>query len=303
MNRRKFIKKSTSGLLLGGLSSFPWASLDHEDVDKLTILYTNDTHSRLDPFPEDGSRLGGFGGVSRRMTAIERIREEVEHVLLLDAGDVFQGTPYFNFYEGEVEIKAMSKMGYDAATMGNHDFDGGLEGFHKQLAHANFPFVVSNYDFSNTLLAGKIKPYHILQRGNLKIGIIGLGIELEGLVPKNLYGETQYLDPLIHANAQALFLKEEMQCDWIICLSHLGHQYQNNRISDLRLAPQTQNINLIIGGHTHTFLENPVVVQNKSNQKVIIAQSGYGGALMGRMDVLFSVIDKSHQFSIKRVSY
>jgi len=304
MNRRKFIKKSLVSFAFGGVGFSSLKALGAREMYKLTLLHTNDTHSRIDPFPLDGSKLSGSGGVSRRMTAIKKIREEESHVLLLDAGDVFQGTPYFNFFDGEVEMKAMSLMGYDAATMGNHDFDGGLEGFDRQMKFANFPFVLSNYDFTNTILAGKIKPYHIVEKGGIKIGIIGLGIELEGLVPKKLYGDTLYLDPLYQANSKAKFLKEDMACDLVICLSHLGYKYNNkDRLSDCILASESQNIDLIIGGHTHTILEIPTVVQNIINKKVLIAQSGYGGSHMGRIDLYFSPKENSCEFSIKSVSY
>jgi 5'-nucleotidase len=168
---------SGSALLAAG--SFPVEALAGGELTRLTILHTNDMHSRIDPFPETDKRYAGMGGVSQRAALVKAIRAENEHVLLLDSGDIFQGTPYFNFYGGEVEFKAMSAMGYDAATMGNHDFDAGLEGFNLQLPHADFPFLVANYDFSDTLLNKKIKKYKVFKRGPLKIGVFGLGIELD----------------------------------------------------------------------------------------------------------------------------
>ena len=171
---------------------------------------------------------------------IKKIRQEEEHVLLLDAGDIFQGTPYFNIYKGEPEIKAMAAMGYDAATIGNHDFDAGLENLATQLRHhANFPMIICNYDFNNTPMEGRYQPYKIFKKGNLKIGVLGVGIEMDGLVPTNLYGNTKYLDPVQRANQYAGELKRK-NCDLIICLSHLGYKYDENRISDIVLAKETE---------------------------------------------------------------
>ncbi|HNE94171.1 MAG TPA: metallophosphoesterase, partial [Chitinophagaceae bacterium] len=179
MHRRKFLKETTlAGSALIASSILPFNSLYaavKDDTKNISILHTNDVHSRLEPFPMDGSRNAGLGGVAARAALIKDIRQKTENVLLLDAGDIFQGTPYFNLYKGEPEIKAMSLMGYDAATMGNHDFDAGLENFANQLIHANFPIVVCNYDFNNTPMEGKYLPYTIVKKGKLKIGILGVG--------------------------------------------------------------------------------------------------------------------------------
>ena len=180
------------------------------EITKLVILHTNDVHSRIEPFPEDGSRNAGLGGAARRAALINKIRSENEHVLLLDAGDIFQGTPYFNFFLGELDIKLMTEMGYDATTMGNHDFDGGLENFEKQMReHGNFPVIIYNYDFSDTVMHNRFVPRKIFERGNIKIGVTGVGIELDGLVPSNLFGTTRYLDPIAHATEQADILKHD----------------------------------------------------------------------------------------------
>jgi len=221
------------------------------------------------------------------MCIVEKIRGEEEHRLLLDAGDIFQGTPYFNFFLGELEFKLMSEMKYDAATLGNHDFDGGIEGLHKQLPLANFPFIVSNYDFSDTLLEGKTKPYKIFQKGPLKIGVLGVGIELTGLVPEKHYKGTQYLDPITSANKYALELKKEQKCDLVICLSHLGYRYRNNKVSDIVLAQNSRNIDVIIGAHTHTFMKKAKTYRNLDEAEVIINQVGWAGMLLGRMDFYF----------------
>ncbi len=285
-SRRDFLKKL--GLLSAGLTIGPWFTSEaSSEIEKITILHTNDVHSRIDPFPLDGSRNAGLGGVARRATLIEQIRKDEKHVLLLDAGDMFQGTPYFNLYGGELELKLMSKLGYDAATLGNHDFDNGVDGFSKQLPHANFPIICSNYDFSNTSLENKTIPYKVFKKGRIKIGVIGVGIELEGLVEKKNYGETIYLDPIIQANKYATYLKEEEKCDLVICLSHLGYKYKEQKVSDQVLAKQSQNIDLIIGAHTHTFMAQPDVFINLDGKEVKIFQVGFAGINLGRIDYYF----------------
>ena len=172
-SRKKFLKQLSFAGGAIALSSLPYDLLAAAGTTKITILHTNDTHSRIDPFPMSDPKFGGMGGVAKRMQIIKKIRSEEKNVLLLDSGDIFQGTPYFNFYGGELEIKLMSAMQYDASTMGNHDFDGGIEGFAKQLPHANFPFLCGNYDFSKTILAGKTQSYKIFTKDKIKIGVFG----------------------------------------------------------------------------------------------------------------------------------
>jgi 5'-nucleotidase len=217
--------------------------------------------------------------------------------LLLDAGDSFQGTPYFNYYGGEIEWKLMSMMGYDATTLGNHEFDNGLEGLLNPMKQAKFDIINANYDFKNTILDGKIKPYKIYEKDNLKIGIFGLGVELQGLVNKIQYGETVYLNPLEIAQDMTRLLKYDKKCDLIICLSHLGYNYKNepDKISDLILAKKTKDIDLIIGGHTHTFLDKPTVVKNLVDQDVIVNQVGAYGINLGRID--FEFVEKSKKLT------
>jgi 5'-nucleotidase len=294
LNRRRFISQSVyaAGSMVA-LPSFMNELMKEEAAQKLTILHTNDVHSRIDPFPMDGGRNQGLGGVVARAALIEKIRNEEEHVLLLDAGDIFQGTPYFNLYKGEPEIKAMAGMKYDATTIGNHDFDAGLENLANQLSrHANFPMLVSNYDFKGTPMENKYEPFRIFKKGKLKIGVFGLGIEMQGLVAENLIGGTQYIDPVQKANETAYKLKKDKNCDLVVCLSHLGYKYYENKISDIKLAGETENIDLIIGGHTHTFLDAPVTVANKKGQNVIINQVGFAGIILGRLDFDFSKISR-----------
>jgi 5'-nucleotidase len=287
INRRNFIR---TGGIAAAATAFSLSSLEAlaaGDVVKLTILHTNDVHSRIEPFPMDGSRNQGLGGTARRSALIKQIRSREQNVLLLDAGDIFQGTPYFNKYGGELEIKLMTAMGYDATTMGNHDFDNGLEGFHKQLTHANFSILCSNYDFSNTLLKGATQPYKVFKKGSLKIGVFGIGIELKGLVEEKNYGDTVFIDPVAKANEIADLLKNDLKCDLVICLSHLGYKYALSKVSDQVLAKNNRNIDLIIGGHTHTFMDQPEDVQNLSGRITSINQVGFAGINLGRVDYYF----------------
>ena len=284
-NRRKFITQSVlaAGSLLASRSAL--AGLHNDDgLHKLTILHTNDVHSRLESFPMDGGRNQGLGGVAARAELIQKIRSEEQQVLLLDAGDIFQGTPFFNLYKGEPEMKAMAAMGYDAATIGNHDFDAGLENFATQLQHGKFPLIICNYDFTNTPMEFKYQPYKIFKKGKLKIGVTAVGIEMAGLVPDSLFGNTKYLDPIQKANELAAKLKKEDSCDMIICLSHLGNKYKDNKVSDEILARETENIDLIIGGHTHTFMDEPAVLKNKIGSDVLVNQVGWAGIILGRLD-------------------
>jgi len=289
MKRRDFIQKSVAGsalLTVGGLSL---SSFDTLEKKHITILHTNDVHSHIDPFPADHPRNANMGGVARRANLIESIRKENPNVLLLDAGDIFQGTPYFNYYGGELEFKLMSMLNYDLATMGNHDFDNGLEGFVAQLPHAKFDFVSANYDFKNTMLDGIVKPYKTFKKAGIKIGVFGLGIELEGLVDKKNYKEIVYKSPVETAQEMTRILKTQEKCDLIICLSHIGYDYKNdqNRISDLKLAAQTKDIDLIIGGHTHTFLDKPTIVKNLDGIDTLVNQVGCYGINLGRIDFYF----------------
>lgn len=285
MKRRDFIQKTAVSSAVVGLG-LPLYSFKTKDTKHLTILHTNDVHSYIDPFPATDNRNPNGGGVARRATLIEQIRKENPNVLLLDAGDVFQGTPYFNYYGGELEFKLMSMMKYDLATMGNHDFDNGIEGFYQQLPNANFDFVVANYDFKNTILDGKVNPYKIFVKDGIKVGVFGVGIQLSGLVDKKNYKETVYNDPLVVSQDMARILKHEKKCDIVICLSHIGYQYKNepDKICDLKLAEATQDIDLIIGGHTHTFLDKPTVVKNKVGKDVLVNQVGCYGINLGRID-------------------
>lgn len=288
MKRRNFIQQTAAGttfLALGGLSlnSCSGASKKH-----ITILHTNDVHSHIDPFPKEHANNPNQGGVARRATLVSAIRQENPNTLLLDAGDIFQGTPYFNFYGGELEFKLMSMLRYDAATIGNHDFDNGIDGLYAQLPHAKFDFLCANYDFKNTVMDTHVKPYKVFTKDGVRIGVFGVGIKLSGLVNENLYKETKYLDPIELAQDMSKVLKETEKCDLVICLSHLGYAYENpEKPSDVMLAKNTENIDLIIGGHTHTFMDKPEIHTNRQGKKVLINQVGCYGLFLGRIDFYF----------------
>ena len=289
MKRRNFIKNSLySSLILSG-GPITFNSCIDSTEKKITILHTNDVHSHIEPFSSSHSKFPNKGGVARRSTIIESIRNQNPNTLLFDAGDIFQGTPYFNFYGGEVEFKLMSMLNYDAATIGNHDFDNGIDGLFAQLPNAKFSFISSNYDFKNTIMDTHAKKYKIFNKSDIKIGVFGLGIELEGLVTQKLFKETKYLDPIEISQEMTRILKEKEKCDLIICLSHLGHFYKDapSKICDVSLAKSTKDIDLIIGGHTHTFLEKPVIVKNIKDEKVIINQVGCWGLFLGQIDFYF----------------
>ncbi len=289
MERRKFLKNTLAGgslITLGGLSLNSCLS---QTEKKITILHTNDVHSHIESFSVNHEKYANLGGVARRASLIENIRQGNPNTLLFDAGDIFQGTPYFNYFGGEVEFKMMSKLGYNASAIGNHDFDNGIMGLEKQLPHASFDFLVANYDFKNTVLDGRTKPYKIYTIDGIKIGVFGLGIKLDGLVDPLLYKETKYLDPVEVTQEMGTLLKEDKGCDLVICLSHLGYYYKNSPqfISDLTLAQQTKNVDLIIGGHTHTFLKKPTVVKNLKEENMLVNQVGCWGVNLGQIDFIF----------------
>ncbi len=305
MKRKEFLKYIGAGSL--GLSLTPNLVLANrftkpnlsQDI-KLTILHTNDQHSRIEPFDASYSKNPNQGGFARRASLVQQVRNQENNVLLLDSGDIFQGTPYFNFFGGELEFKLMSMMKYDASTMGNHDFDNGLEGFLKVLPNAKFPFICSNYNFKNTILDGKTESYKIFDKNGIKVGIFGVGVELKGLVGKANYQETEYINPIEIAQQYSQFLRNEKKCDLVICLSHLGYYYEKEpeKMSDLILAKKTSGIDLILGGHTHTFLPEPQVMNNSEGKKVLVNQVGWAGLLLGRIDFYFNK-DKS----VKNISW
>jgi 5'-nucleotidase len=255
----------------------------------ITILHTNDQHSQIDPLPPNDSKAGK-GGVARRATLVKRIRKENPNTLLLDAGDAFQGTPYFNLYRGEVEFKAMSAVGYDAMTLGNHDFDNGVEALADAMKFATFDFVSTNYDVRGTALEKRVKPYLVKTLGGVKIGILGFGIKLEGLNPPETFKGVKYLDPAQMARDGVKLLREQEKCQMVVAASHMGYypQPKEKDFGELQLAEQVDGIDFIAGGHTHTFMEKPVVAKQPGGGETVIFQVGKSGIYLGRVDFLLS---------------
>jgi 5'-nucleotidase len=293
MERRDFLRKSilTGSALTFGNGLFSGELFANGDTKRITILNTNDIHSRIEPFPKESGRNANQGGLTKLASLVKKIREKESNILLLDAGDVFQGTPYFNFFGGELEYKLMNQIGFDATTLGNHEFDNGLRGIYDQLPNAAFSHLIANYDFSKTVLNGAFKPYKIFKKGGLKIGVFGLGIELKGLVAEKSFEQTKYLDPVAVAREMVRELRNK-NCDLVICLSHLGYSYRSGKIDDLKLAHQVDEIDLIIGGHTHSFLDQPTSVKSSQGYDTIVNQVGTGALRLGILDYEFSKKNK-----------
>lgn len=295
MNRRLFLKNIGAGTAGVALGALPYDLLAADDFMMVTILHTNDLHTHIEPFDGSNPRYAGKGGLARISGLAKSIRETNPNTLLLDAGDMFQGTPYFNYYKGELMLELMTAAGYDATTIGNHEFDNGLQGLLDPLPKAGFPFISSNYDFSDTILAGKFPRWKIFRKSGIKIGIYGLGIELQGLVARSHCGNTLYLDPLTVAKEMETFLKKDKNCDLVICLSHLGLRYREEKVCDVVIAAETSFTDLIIGGHTHSFLEEPLTLKNKLGNPVIVNQAWWGGLMIGQVDFIFERSRKSKQ--------
>ncbi|PIF06694.1 MAG: metallophosphatase [Draconibacterium sp.] len=303
MNRRNFIKKTAAGTAFAALGLTPYNVLANDDSVTITILHTNDIHCHIEPFTGSSEQYNNKGGLARISELVKAIRQQNPNMLLLDAGDMFQGTPYFNFYKGELILKLMSAVGYDAGTIGNHEFDNGLEGILQPLPNAKFPIINSNYDFSDTILANKFPRWKTFKRSGVKIGVYGLGIQLKGLVSEQNYGKTVYNNPVATALEMETFLKYEKHCDLIICLSHLGLKYKNRRFSDMVLAAETNATDLIIGGHTHTFLEKPLELKNKSGKPVIVNQAWWAGLVVGKIDFVFERTTKKKKSVLTKQLY
>jgi 5'-nucleotidase len=291
MNRRVFIRNVAGGAT--GLLAAPLALFAADDFVTVTILHTNDLHSHVEPFENANPRDNGRGGLARISGLTKKIRAGNPNTLLFDAGDLFQGTPYYNYFKGSLMFQLMSLAGYDAMTIGNHEFDDGLEGLLESLPSAGFPLISSNYDFSDTPLAGKVLPYKVFNRSGIKIGVYGLGIELQGLVAKAHFGNTVWQDPLDVARRTESFLKNEEHCDLVICLSHLGLRYRGDKVSDYVLAGETSHTDLIIGGHTHSFLKEPLELKNREGGPVLVNQAGWGGLRLGKIDFVFERVPRS----------
>ena len=263
------------------ISTFQLAA---EKKIKLVILHTNDTHSQVEPTEKSNLKTADMGGYARRMGVIEKIRSEEKNVLLFDTGDFSQGTPYFNFFNGRVEIDALNRMQYDAGTLGNHEFDNGIDTLAVILQKARFPMISSNYEVDNTPIKNQIQPYLILKKFGLKIGIMALNVDPKSLIIESNYRGLVYRDPIEKAQELSAFLKNKKKCDLVICLSHLGSDSTSVDVNDFTVAHQTKHIDIILGGHSHSLLEN-VKTNNANGKKVIISQMGKSGLYLGRIDL------------------
>ena len=250
---------------------------------QLVILHTNDTHSCIMPLNPNlaDTALAGRGGFLRRMALIEDERAKTPGLLLIDSGDFSQGSPYYNFYKGEVEVELMNRMGYDVATIGNHEFDFGLENMARIFRMAKFPIVCANYDFTGTSVEGLVKPYTIIKRNGLKIGLFGLSPQPKGLVDKTKFVGVKYLDPVETARRMAALLKTKKRCDVIICVSHLG--WEDEELTDQMLVPATRDIDIVLGGHSHTYMKTLQYVKNVDGKDVPVDQNGKHGIWIGRI--------------------
>jgi 5'-nucleotidase len=287
-NRRRFIKRSL--LFLGGTLTLPYIdlfakplSLENKKTKRICVLHTNDFHSHFEAFPSTHPTWPNQGGILQLGGLIQQIRSEEENVLLFDCGDVFQGTPYFNFFEGKPELQWMEKMGYHAGTLGNHDFDLGIDHLAKLKSTNAIPLVNCNYDFEKTSLKNIVKKHLIIEKGGLKIGITGASIHLQGLLTEDMYKGIIYNDPINPVQNEVNYLRNKEKCDLVFVLSHLGYEYQDDKIDDLKLAKKTYGIDAILGGHTHTFLEKPTEVQNSKGKTVIVNQAGWAGLQLGKL--------------------
>lgn len=261
------------------------ASLDAQEVT-LQIFHTNDTHSRIEPTDKDAPKLADRAGYVRRNTFIKKMRQQYPDLLLFDSGDYWQGTPYFNLYKGAVELALMQEAGYDAVAIGNHEFDFGMENIKEQFAKVDFPLLCANYDFTGTPLEGIVKPYIILKRKGVKIGVFALAPQPEGLIQKTKYEGVQFLDPIQVAQETTDFLRSAGNCDMVICLSHLGFKsHSEGEVNDKKLVAATEGIDLVLGGHSHTYLEKPVLVKNKDGVEIPVSQMGKMGASVGAITV------------------
>ena len=255
---------------------------------RLVILHTNDTHScifPLNPHLAD-TMLAGRGGFIRRAEMVRRERSKHPDMLLFDSGDFSQGSPYYTLYKGDVEVGLMNLMRYDAVAIGNHEFDFGVENMARLFKKADFPIVCANYDFTGTALEGVVKPYVVLKRGGLRIGVFGLSPQLDGLVMAKTCAGVKFNDPVKVANDVAKLLKEREKCDLVVCLSHLGWDIIG--VDDTELMRQTRNIDIVLGGHSHSYFNALEYVENLDGREIPNDQNGKHGIYVGKITVDFS---------------
>lgn len=256
-------------------------SVNAKKHKQLYILHSNDTHSCILPMSKNlaDTLVAGRGGFLRRITMIKEERKKHPDLLYIDSGDFFQGSPYYTMFQGDVEIGLMNRMQLDATTLGNHEWDFGVERLAENLRAANFPVVCSNYDFTGTALEGLVKPYVIIKRNGLKIGIMAVGPKLAGLVDVKNFKGVEYKEPVPVALATATMLKKEKKCDVIICISHLGW----GRDGDISLIEGSRYIDLVLGGHSHTYFKELRYVKDLDGRDVPVDQNGKSALFMGAL--------------------
>jgi len=291
MKRRDFLATgaalTAATVLPRRLLAGPSTLLGAGETTRVVLLHTNDTHSRLDPFPKDGGRYEGLGGVARRKTLIDRVRKAEANVLVTDSGDVFQGTPYFNFFGGVPEYEAMSRLGYDLATLGNHDFDAGAAALKKAMEHARFQFVCANHAYTDPELAARVKPWTVRTFGPVRLGILGLSVAFDGLVAPNLHQGAEFRDVFDSARTAVKALREQENVHAVVALSHLGLEDDAHSPGDVSLAKTVDGIDLILGGHSHSWLKKPKLVERPDGGVTQIQQVGFAGIWLGRVDLEF----------------
>ena len=251
---------------------------------ELVILHTNDTHSCIYPLSSNlaDTTLAGRGGYLRRINMIKQEREKAPELLLFDSGDFSQGSPYYTLFKGDIEVNLMNMMGYDACTIGNHEFDYGLENMARLFRMCKFPVLCANYDFTGTPVEGLVKPYTIIKRNGIKIGIFGLSPKMDGLVDyKNCKG-VKFIDPVQKAGEMADLLKKKMKCDVVICISHIGWD-MGKLTDDQDVIGGTRNIDIVLGGHSHTYLEKPKFVKNADGKDIPVDQNGKHALYVGKI--------------------
>ena len=279
----KVVTRLVMGLLPFYLFAFSPLDADAKKHKQLVILHTNDTHSTIFPIKQniDDKEIAGRGGYLRRVNMLKEQRQQHPDLLLFDSGDFSQGSGYYTLFKGEVEIGLMKQMGYDAVTIGNHEFDFGLDNLARIFRMANFPIVCSNYDCKGTVLEGLVKPYITLKRNGVKIGVFALSPALKGLVfDGNCQGIT-YLDPAETAQKYIDILRKQEKCDVVICISHLG--WKESDYTDEMLLKGIEGCDLVLGGHTHTYMKQLEYAPDKTGKLIPVDQNGKHGAFIGKL--------------------
>ena len=250
---------------------------------QLVILHTNDTHSCIFPLSEAlaDTMLAGRGGFIRRIAMLKEERQKHPDLLYFDSGDFSQGSAYYTMYKGDVEIGLMNEMGIDASTIGNHEFDFGMENMARIFRMANFPIVCSNYDFTGTVVEGTVKRYIVLKRNGIKIGVFALCPKMDGLVDLKKCEGVKYLDPAKVANEMGDMLKNKLKCDLVICISHLG--WEKNDDDDNYMIEHSRNVDLVLGGHTHTYMPTLEYVNNLDGKPIPVDQNGKHAIYVGKL--------------------